>query len=102
MRPAERRSEAANQVYLRPNVYLFGFGQTVPPRPKFIRKLYFLFLQRNIPPKAYSVKCMPACRPSPCFLLRCTNTSSRIARNPNTRTATLCTRHLRVAELHNG
>src|SRR5437899_269184 len=56
MRPAERRPEAAKQVYLSPYVHLFGFAQTFSPRPEFIRKLYLPFLQRNIPPKAYSVK----------------------------------------------
>src|SRR6266513_3064776 len=56
MRPAERRPEAAKQVYLSPYVHLFGFAQTFPPRPEFIRKLNFPFLQRNIPPKAYAVK----------------------------------------------
>jgi|ERR1700738_973809 hypothetical protein len=56
MGSAERRPEAAKQVYLRPYVHLFGFAQTLPPRPKFICKLYFPFLQRNIPPKAFSVK----------------------------------------------
>ena len=56
VRPAESRPEAAKQVYLSPYVRLFGLGQTIPPRAKFIRKLYFPFLQRNIPPKAFSVK----------------------------------------------
>ena len=49
--PAERRPEAVKQAYLRPYVHLFGFAQTLPPRPKFICKLYFPFPQRNIPPK---------------------------------------------------
>jgi hypothetical protein len=56
MRPAEGRPEAAKQVYLSPYVHLFGFAQTFPPCPEFICKLYFPFLQRNIPPKAFSVK----------------------------------------------
>jgi DNA invertase Pin-like site-specific DNA recombinase len=55
MGPVERRPEVAKQVYLRPYVNLFGFAQTFPPRSKFICKLYFPFLQRNIPPKAFSV-----------------------------------------------
>ena len=55
MGPSQRRAKAPKQVYLRPHVHLFGFVQTVPPGSKFIRKLYFPFLQRNIPPKAYSV-----------------------------------------------
>jgi hypothetical protein len=54
--PAKHRPEASKQVYLSPNVHLFGFGQTVPPSRKFIGKLYFPFLQRNIPPKAFSVQ----------------------------------------------
>ena len=62
MGPAERRPEAAKQVYLSPYVHLFGFAQTFPPRAEFICKLYFPFLQRNIPPKAYSVKGMPRFR----------------------------------------
>src|SRR6267154_2569854 len=56
MRPAQRRAETSKQVYLSPYVHLFGFAQTFPPRSKFICKLYFPFLQRNIPPKAFSVK----------------------------------------------
>src|SRR6266480_1857003 len=52
MGPAERRTKAAKQVYLSPYVHLFGFAQISPPPPKFICKLYFPFLQRNIPPKA--------------------------------------------------
>jgi len=56
MGPAERRTKAAKEVYLRPYVHLFGLGQTISPRAKFIRKLYFPFLQRNIPPKAFFVK----------------------------------------------
>src|SRR5712664_1231357 len=43
------------QVHLGPHVHLFGLGQTVPPSAKFIRKLYFPFLQRNIPPKVLRV-----------------------------------------------
>src|SRR5216684_559234 len=62
MGPAKRRPEAAKQAYLSPYLHLFGFAQTFPPRPKFICKLYFPFLRRNIPPKAYSVKSTPQCR----------------------------------------
>src|SRR6266403_1753807 len=62
VRPTQRRPEAAKEVYLRPYVHLFGLGQAIPPRAKFIRKLYFPFLQRNIPPKAFSVKGMPQSR----------------------------------------
>src|SRR5438270_163497 len=54
--PAKRRPKASKQVYLRSNVHLFGLSQTAPPCPEFIRKLYFPFLQRNIPPKAFLVK----------------------------------------------
>jgi hypothetical protein len=32
--PAKSRPEAPKQVYLRPNVYLFDFDQTVPPGSK--------------------------------------------------------------------
>jgi hypothetical protein len=55
MGPAQCRAEAPKQVYLGPHIYLLGFGQTVPPSAEFIRKLYFPFLQRNIPPKALHV-----------------------------------------------
>ena len=69
MRPTERRAETAKQVYLRPYVHLFGFAQTLPPRPKFICKRYCPFLQRNIPPKAFPV--YSSCRE--CALLKLPN-----------------------------
>ena len=55
MRSPQRWPKTPEQAHLRSHVHLFGLVQTIPPRSKFIRKLYVPFLQRNIPPKAYLV-----------------------------------------------